>query len=186
VFPGLRIPPVTNTILDDPARHMASMETALLKIVRTLPVLAVVVAAAACGSQIPQAADVPSLSESLRAAGLKVSPPAAMGRLDAALFEAEGSLLVASSEKILAYQFKSEEAATQAAAKVSPDGSGIGNTYVNWSAVPHFYRSGRLIAVYDGEQSLIVSTLAAAMGSPFAGGDAAGDGTPSLGLSSGR
>ncbi len=123
----------------------------------------------ACSGDIPVATDTESLSTSLSSAGLKVSAPSALGKIDAGLFSASGSKLVASSEELLAYEFATEDDAQAAASTVSPDGMGIGSKYINWTKTPHYFRSGRLIVIYDGKQSLIVDTLTKAMGPMFAG-----------------
>jgi hypothetical protein len=125
---------------------------------------------AACARSVPAASDIASLTESLEVAGFAVQAPSQLGPVDAGLFEAEGALVVASKEKLLAFEFSDAATAGEAALRVSPDGSGIGHKYVNWSAVPHYFRSGRLIVIYDGTQKPVLNALAAAMGPVFAGG----------------
>ncbi len=127
--------------------------------------------AAACGGSIPPASDFATLSKSLESAGLSVEPAVKPGPVDSNLFQAPSVLIVASKEGVLAYEFTTASEAAEAASKVSPDGSGIGPKYVNWRSVPNFYRSGRLIVIYDGKQTLINETLTSALGPRFAGGD---------------
>ena len=129
-----------------------------------------VAGAAACRNGVPPAADIASLQTSLKAAGLQVGPAATPGKLDAALFTAQSALILASKEQVLAYEFPDDSSAQAAASKVSPDGSGIGTKYVNWSSTPNYYRRGRLIAIYDGKAKPVTDALAAAMGPRFAGG----------------
>lgn len=125
----------------------------------------------ACGKPVPAADSIETLSKSLTAAGLSVQDLAMPDRIDAGLFNTTSALITASREKVLAYEFSSEAEAEAAASKVSPDGSGIGLKYVNWRATPHFYRRGKLIVIYEGEQKLMTDTLSAALGPRFAGGE---------------
>ena len=133
-------------------------------------VVLLVAGATACRKGVPPAADIASLQLSLKAAGLQVQPPAAPGLLDSGLFVAQSALIVASKEKVLAYEFPDESSAQAAASKVSPDGSGIGSKYVNWAVKPNYYRRGKLIAIYDGKAKPMTDALTAAMGPRFAGG----------------
>jgi hypothetical protein len=128
-------------------------------------------AVTACDKAVPTADSIESLSKSLTAAGLSVQPAATPDRIDAGLFNTTSALITASREKVLAYEFATEAEAEAAASKVVPDGSGIGLKYVNWRATPHFYRRGKLIVIYEGEQKLMTDTLSAAMGPRFAGGE---------------
>ena len=63
-----------------------------------------------------------------------------------------------------------KRAANAEADLVSPDGSSVGNTMVSWVATPHFYRSGKIIVLYVGENQALTSTLQEVLGSQFAGG----------------
>ena len=85
------------------------------------------------------------------------------------LFSVSGIELTASGEQILAFEFATPEEASEQAALVSEDGYGIGLKYVNWIATPQFFKNGKMIVVYDGSQSLVTSTLIAAMGEQFVG-----------------
>jgi hypothetical protein len=72
------------------------------------------------------------------------------------------------------FTFPDGQAAKIAAARVQPDGytvrstSGI-NQAVDWSAPPHWYRSGRGVAVYLGPSSKVTDALTEIAGPQFAG-----------------
>jgi hypothetical protein len=148
---------------------MSAVRRTLLSALFVLPLTAPALLAGACAGKIPPAQDIASLSKSLGAAGFTVQPPAPAGLLDAGLFEARSVVLMASREKVLAYEFPDEESAQAAAAKVSPDGFGVGSKYVNWATPPSFYRRGKLIAIYEGKTKLVNDALKEAMGPKFAG-----------------
>ncbi|MDX1665046.1 MAG: hypothetical protein R3272_14740 [Candidatus Promineifilaceae bacterium] len=65
------------------------------------------------------------------------------------------------------FEFADEAAAQAAAETVNPTGTIIGNVTVDWVEPPHFYQAGRVIAVYAGEEQMVLDTLQMAMGEPF-------------------
>ena len=67
-------------------------------------------------------------------------------------------------------QFPDDDAASEAAAQVSPDGFTIGTTRVNWIGIPHFYKPGRLIVLYVGDNYELVKSVENILGPQFAGG----------------
>ena len=40
---------------------------------------------------------------------------------------------------------------------------------VNWVATPHFYKTGKLIVLYVGDNMTVISTLETVLGPQFAG-----------------
>ncbi len=72
------------------------------------------------------------------------------------------------------FTFPDGQAAKIAAARVEPDGYTVQNTAginqaVDWSAPPHWYRSGRGVAVYLGSSSTVTDALTEIAGPQFAG-----------------
>ena len=53
--------------------------------------------------------------------------------------------------------------------QVASDGSSIGGQVMMWMATPHFYKSGKLIVLYVGDEAAITTLLAGALGPQFAG-----------------
>ena len=63
-----------------------------------------------------------------------------------------------------------DESATEAdAALISPDGGSIGTSMVTWVAAPHFYKIGKLIVLYVGNDSAVIKVLESVLGPQFAG-----------------
>jgi len=78
-----------------------------------------------------------------------------------------GREIVASGESLLAFEFPSETETDEQLALVSEDGYGIGLKYINWVNDPYFFRNGTLVVVYDGDTSLVKTTLEEAMNEPI-------------------
>ncbi|HEX6387263.1 MAG TPA: hypothetical protein VF177_21565 [Anaerolineae bacterium] len=106
-------------------------------------------------------APVTGLIEALRAAGITVEEP---------VFNTEARTIEANGESVQVFVFESEEAAEVAAGTVSQAGTLVGETIVEWQDAPHFYREGRLIAIYVGSSEEILSALQGALGEPFVTG----------------
>lgn len=68
---------------------------------------------------------------------------------------------------IQVYEFADAAAAEAAMNTVSGGGTIIGTTTVDWIETPHFYRSGRLLAIYAGDDQDALSALEANLGPPF-------------------
>ena len=111
--------------------------------------------------------DYVSLVDNLRAAGATVD---ASGTVSQPFFAPQGQVLTVNGEDVQAFEFPSVEEANAVAETVSADGSSIGTSMVAWVAPPHFYKAGKLIVIYVGSDSGVISALQAAMGSQFAGG----------------
>jgi hypothetical protein len=129
----------------------------------------VAVACSGGGNDIEPAVSYDSLSDALEAAGMKVENHGENKFLFSGLFSVPGIELSASGEQILAFQFTTPEETDEQAALISDDGYGIGLKYINWIVGPQYFKNGNMIVVYDGSQSLVTSTLIAAMGEQFAG-----------------
>jgi hypothetical protein len=110
-----------------------------------------------------------SLGAALRAAGATVEPA---GPVSQPFFEVSGRILRVNSADVQVYAFPDEAAAAAAAGRILPDGSGLGPptpTRITWVAAPHFFRSGRLIVLYVGDDPAILDLLRAVLGPQFAG-----------------
>jgi hypothetical protein len=119
--------------------------------------------------KIPEADSITTLAEALQAAGMRVNGPLQNDVLASRFFPVPGVSFQASGESVLAYEFESFEDAELSRGSVSADGYGIGPKYINWRSDPSYYANGRLIVIYEGDESLVRRTLEAAMGAPFAG-----------------
>ena len=119
--------------------------------------------------------DYVSLVDNLRAAGAAVDP-AGTGSAD--YFAPQGQLLTVNGERVETFEFASAEEADAAAGGVSANGLSIVTTMadgtqrarmIDWFVPPHYYKAGRLIALYVGSDNDVIDALQNAMGPQFAG-----------------
>ena len=98
--------------------------------------------------------------------------------MSADYFAPQGQVLTVNGEDIQAFEFGSAEEADAAAGGVSATGSSIVTTMadgtqrvsmVDWFVPPHYYKAGRLIALYVGSDNEVINARQEAMGPQFAG-----------------
>jgi len=110
--------------------------------------------------------DYDSLVDNLRNAGATVEPA---GEITQPFFSVKGNAINVNGEDVQVFEYNSQSTAEAEAALVSPDGSSIGTSLPFWVAPPHFYKVGRIIVLYVGENAAITDTLENALGAQFAG-----------------
>jgi hypothetical protein len=54
-------------------------------------------------------------------------------------------------------------------AKIAPDGSAIGDTRIGWVEPPHFFRKGKLLVLYVGNNHQVTRALEPVVGHQIAG-----------------
>jgi hypothetical protein len=113
--------------------------------------------------------DYASLLDALRGAGATVEPG---DTLTDSVFSVAGRIIKVNGLDVQVYEYQDAAAAEAEAATVSPSGSMIGTSIVEWIAPTHFYRAGKLIVLYVGADEALTRTLEALLGPQFAGGDA--------------
>jgi hypothetical protein len=52
---------------------------------------------------------------------------------------------------------------------VDADGGSIGTSMVTWVATPHFYKKGRILVLYIGDNAETLKALESVLGPQFAG-----------------
>ena len=67
------------------------------------------------------------------------------------------------------FEYGSASAAGADGKRISPDGFGVGTTHVDWVAPPHFFLKGRVMVLYVGSDSAVLSLLQSLLGPQFAG-----------------
>ncbi|MBW8017958.1 MAG: hypothetical protein FVQ82_17445 [Planctomycetes bacterium] len=72
-------------------------------------------------------------------------------------------------ESIQVFEYTDETAMQTDADQVAEDGSSVGTSMPFWVAAPHFFKSGRVLVLYVGEDAQVLAALEAAMGEQFAG-----------------
>ena len=102
------------------------------------------------------------------------------GKLSWSFFydDAEGRKVAVNESNIEVYEYANAGAMEAEASCVSPDGFGItqelgdgrwSGKQVGWIALPHFYKAGRIIVFYCGDNDSIISLLENGLGTQFAG-----------------
>ena len=123
----------------------------------------------ACGSQTAENSapeNKAALTEALRASGAKVETG---DLIEQPFFSVKGQIFQINGADVQVFEYESVEAAEAEAELVSESGSTIGTSMVSWMAAPHFYKSGRVIVIYVGDDASVVSLLQGALGDQFAG-----------------
>ncbi len=117
-------------------------------------------------SQPGSVTDVDSLMETLRVAGASVEPG---DEVEQAFFSVTGQLIKVNGADVQVFVYDTAEAMETEASQVAEDGSSIGTNMVMWVDAPHFYKSGRLLALYVGQDQAVMDLLEDVLGPQFAG-----------------
>jgi hypothetical protein len=70
---------------------------------------------------------------------------------------------------IQVFEYADEAAAAAEAELVAPDGGSVGTSMVTWENSPHFYKAGRLIVLYVGDEGATIDLLEPVLASQSAG-----------------
>lgn len=84
-------------------------------------------------------------------------------------FSVKGQVLLINDEAVQVFEFRSVAVAEAEARRVNPAGTIIGTSSMSWMAPPHFYRQGKLIVLYVGDNARAKSLLENILGAQFAG-----------------
>jgi hypothetical protein len=131
----------------------------------------------ACGStpaEIPKGTELPgpetrALATSLQREGASVTLAEVMPTSAHPYFSMPAVRYVVNGENLYAFEYPTEGNAEVEASRVAPDGASVGTTQVSWVSDPHFYRSGRVIALYVGRQSAMLDLFQRVLGQQIAG-----------------
>lgn len=110
--------------------------------------------------------DYPSLIKSLRAAG---AGAAAAGEVEQPFLAVAGSMIKVHGEDVQVFQYPSAAEMEAQAAPISRDGMAVGTRKILWVGTPHFFKQGRLLVLYVGDNDKVLKTLEAVLGRQFAG-----------------
>ncbi len=83
--------------------------------------------------------------------------------------EMAGHFMRVDGADVQVFEYVSIEEASRGAAKVARDGSYIGLSTTAWVGQPHFYRRGRLMVLYVGDDVALQRRLQDLLGPQFAG-----------------
>lgn len=110
--------------------------------------------------------DYDGLLTALREHGVAVEPA---GEIRQPFFPVVGRALKLDGQDVQVFEFEDPEAVEAVVKTIGPSGSEVGGAIVEWVAPPHFYRSGRLLVLYVGEDISTREALASVLGPQFAG-----------------
>ena len=110
--------------------------------------------------------DLGSLSKALRDAGATVE---SNETIQQEFFTVEGRILKVNGTDVQVFEYKSADTMEAEAALVAPDGGSVGTSMMMWMATPHFFKSGRMLVLYVGDDAAILDLLKPVLGDQFAG-----------------
>jgi len=135
--------------------------------------LLIAILVVACGSPAPAdsshggpVTDYVGLVDALRAQGATIEPS---GDISQPFFTVEGQVTQVNSQDVQVFEYADEAAAAAEAELIAQDGSSVGTSMVTWVDSPHFYKAGRLIVLYVGDDTTTIDLLETVLGSQFAG-----------------
>lgn len=131
----------------------------------------------ACGNTpvgVPKETELPgpetlALAATLEREGASVALAEVMPASAHPYFSTPAARYVVNGESLYAFEYPTEGAAEAEASRIAPDGASVGTTQVSWVSDPHFYRSGRVVALYVGKQPSMLGLLDKVLGPQVAG-----------------
>ena len=137
-----------------------------------LLILGVALLTVSCEGASPVApgelSSISALTAALHQQGATVVRGEMLPRESNPFFSTNAQVVVVNSGHVNVFEYPTVGAAESDAAKVSPNGSVVGNVAITWVGPPHFYKSGRLIVIYAGRDDAVLRPLEAVLGQPFA------------------
>lgn len=94
------------------------------------------------------ALNLASLMDALAATGGSVETGEVVER---PFFTGEGQIIKVNGADVQVFEYETAEAMEADAAQVSEDGGSIGTSMVSWMSTPHFYKAGRVLVLYVGD-----------------------------------
>jgi hypothetical protein len=113
--------------------------------------------------------DLGSLVDALQRQHARVELPKD-GDISQPFFSVAGRRITLEGEDVQVFEYKSVATARREARQVAADGRTVGTTQITWVSAPHFFKTGKLIVLYVGENPAVLKALGAALGRQFAGG----------------
>ena len=91
------------------------------------------------------------------------------GKVTQPFFSVRGQILKLKDVEIQAFEYRSVQTARKEGEAAGGDCTNVGTTSISWIAPPHFFRSGKLIVLYVGDQQSVLRLLEDVLGSQIAG-----------------
>lgn len=146
--------------------------------------LIIVFTLSSCGGQSPASTPVEIVSTTEPAAAPSVEDQASLimalqsagataevvDTISQPFFTLEGVFITINGEEdIQVFEYEDVQAMESEASQVAPNGGSVGTSMMMWVDTPHFYKSGRIIVLYIGNNTEILGLLNEVMGPQFAG-----------------
>ena len=110
--------------------------------------------------------DYAGFIERLRARGATVEIE---GEAEQPFLPITGRMIKIDGEDIQVFEFPNSAAVEAEAARISRDGETVGTAKIHWIGSPHFYKQGRLLVLYVGDDDKALKVLESVLGRQFAG-----------------
>ena len=107
-----------------------------------------------------------TLVDELRTSGATV---VSAGTVDQPFFTVQGRVITVNNGDVQVFEYADAVTADTEASLVSADGSSIGTSMASWIATPHFYKKGRVLVLYVGDDASTINALVKVLGQQFAG-----------------
>jgi hypothetical protein len=105
-------------------------------------------------------------SDAVKNEGVKVELG---GSVDQPFFSVKGQIIQINNVDVQVFEYTSSEAMAADANRVASDGGSIGTSMVSWMAPPHFFKTGRVLVLYIGDNGAVLNLLKGELGEQFAG-----------------
>lgn len=122
----------------------------------------------ACGGQ-PASAQGYGTAEFLEELREKGAEAQSGESVEQPFFSVIGTTINLNGESVQVFEYDSAETMESDAVLVDADGSSIGTSMVSWMATPHFYKKGRILVLYVGDNAETQGLLESVLGTQFAG-----------------
>lgn len=100
--------------------------------------------------------DQTSLVAAIEAAGATVGTGEPISQ---PFFSVEGTIIKVNGADVQVFEYESAEEMELESSQIAPDGSSNATTMITWVDTPHFYKSGRTIALYIGSDETVLGLL---------------------------
>ena len=110
--------------------------------------------------------DRASLINKLRAAGVKVE---VVGEVEQPFLSVTGTMIKLQGNDVQVFEYSSAKEMEAQAALISRDGTAVGTRKIHWVEPPHFFKQGRVLVLYVGQDTKVEKALEAVLGRQFAG-----------------
>ena len=89
--------------------------------------------------------------------------------IEQVFFSVIGTAVDLNGESVQVFEYDSAETMESDAILIDADGGTIGTSMVSWMATPHFFKKGRILVLYVGDNTETLELLESVLGAQFAG-----------------